>query len=283
MPTSSLRALPLIVLLLMPLPARADFAHWAGYLDQSTLFADGTYSYGFLSSEADNGQGSYHLPSVKAGQVQFQFSVMDFAHSYDHGAVYIYGPPWSLPQAFGLDVIGFNSAVSLSPSQITLPTGWTLSQHGVLGGFGTFDWVATATDPAYRSRNVMVLIDGLGTAADFHTFANLSAGGPEGAANFVGHVAGYPATAPNGFSTDHWIGGAIAASPEPSALALAGLGAAGLFLQGWARSKGARLASKRPRSAAICPLARPRRAIRTIGIRSWSRRFTASRNTCSNW
>lgn len=206
--------------------ARADFIENGYWMTMSDRLPSGT-PYGAFSYAADNGKPGYHVPSVVApGQILLSYLPMPQVWKFDFHPV---------PGIWGVDAVAFNTDLSLSPAQIQLPTGWTPSHNDSMNGFGTFTWVARATDPKYRNGDnwLNLVISGLGDKADLRHFTFNSQVDPRGPtpqtpAFYAAHVSGGTATAADGFITEQTIAGTIVGAPEPSTLAICGLGMAAI-------------------------------------------------------
>jgi hypothetical protein len=150
-----------------------------------------------------------------------------------------------------LDTVAFNTDLHLSPNQITVPKGWTLTPNAVVPGFGRFSWVLHTSDPNWLDLFPSVTIDGLGSnAAASHFWQSSTVAGiapPATPASFAFHdgaLAYYQGAdlpwlhVPQGADVS-WFSidagppqyAALTPSPEPSALVLCGVGLAALL--GW--------------------------------------------------
>lgn len=201
-----------LTLLLTAGVIRADYVTQTFSLNQSNHLPDGTH-YGSVVVEAYDGIGAGG-GGLAAGQVRLTFSA---------DALPIYGP---LGKNFGLDSVAFNTDLSLTPGQISAPSGWALVAKDKLGGFGTFAWSATASKAKYQSPTVTVLLSGLGADATLSHFLVPTLNGKgnapaQGSALFAGRVVGFTASAATNDAKAHWT--AVQAAPEPSSLALAAL------------------------------------------------------------
>lgn len=216
----SLVALPVVVT-----AVRADFIEYGFWMTMSDRLPPNA-AYGAFGVMTDNGKPGYHVPSaVMPGQVILSFVPLDRQLAFDFQPV---------KGNWGIDAVAFNTNLNLSPAQIALPPGWALSQDRTMNGFGTFSWVARVTDPKYRVGNdnwINVVISGLGDQADLGRFTFASqvdprSPTPQFPAFFAAHVSGGTPAAANGFITEQTIAGIIVGAPEPSALALCGVGLA---------------------------------------------------------
>ena len=114
----------------------------------------------------------------------------------------------SVGKNFGFHTIGFNTDLALSASQVTLPTGWSLTPNANLSMFGVFGWKATTTN--HEGASVTVQIDGLGTNATLDHFTLPSQGGDS--AFFAGHIMDFSIKGRN--VTSQWVG-ASSVPPVP--------------------------------------------------------------------
>jgi hypothetical protein len=147
-------------------------------------------------------------------------------------------------QPESLDTVAFNTDLKLSPSQISVPQGWTLAPNGVVPGFGRFSWVAQTQNPHLNDIIVPITIGGLGNnAAASHFFQSSVVTGSASAspAYFAFHDAVIDyyegpnnpwLSVPQGQDTAWFTVDprppAVTSSPEPSALILCSVGLAGL-------------------------------------------------------
>jgi MYXO-CTERM domain-containing protein len=134
-----------------------------------------------------------------------------------------------------VDGFAFNTDLNLAASQISLPAGWTLTRNGQIDGFGTFSWVAMASNVQSFVNFGTITIDGLGSdaiPAHFKLTSQATPGAPSPSGMvYAGiHLSGLTPSALDKFATEHWIGVAMLQSPEPGSLSLAVLGLGALAL-----------------------------------------------------
>lgn len=233
-----LTAIACLTLLALTAPLRADYVARTYLFDQSNRLPDGLV-YGSMTIEAYDGTGASG-GGLAAGQVRLTFQV---------DPIPVNGPSHDV----GIRAVGFNSDLSLTDAQVSVPDGWGLRHNRHMGGFGVFGWQAF-TKPADRQPLVTVLIDGLGSDANVDHFrieSRRTKGGlpPQGPVYFAARVGallpdgdveryfahtigtgvpppidGWP---PEGSGGD---GTGTSPSPEPSTLLLAALGCGGAAL-----------------------------------------------------
>jgi hypothetical protein len=197
-------------------PAAADLITYN--LDQSNALPSGTV------------YGSVTVESFKnLGEVKLTYSADPTPYT-------------SVGKNFGFHTIGFNTDLTLNPSQFTLPTGWSASANANLSTFGVFSWKVTTNN--HEAPVVSVLIDGLGNNATLDHFTLLSTGGKS--VFFAGHIIDFSRKGSD--VSSHWVGGSsdplppppggeggpggpFAPSPEPSTIAMGMIAMAGLTLR----------------------------------------------------
>ncbi len=125
-----------------------------------------------------------------------------------------------------VDAIAFNTDLSLSPSRIILPTGWTLSAQTQVNGLGKFSWLAIG-DPSVFTPFALISIYGVGANMPLSHILLSSQSSASDTAFLPTLVA---AEVNNNFDLratnfgEHWIYAPAAvavATPEPSTLVLA--------------------------------------------------------------
>ena len=227
-------------------PARADYVTRTYLFDQSNTLPD-MLTYGSVTIEAYDGIGAAG-GGLAAGQVRLTLTADPLP---------VYGP---VRPGFGIRAVGFNTDLTLSEGQISMPSGWKLRPDRFMGGFGRFAWQAhgKAKD---RQDPLVVTINELGADAALEHFlipSATSTGGvpPEGPVYFAARIGGFDLNDDFFDTTRHVVGtgypmpppiidpevptdpipggvqgpgpGQEVESPEPSTLLLAALGAAGL-------------------------------------------------------
>jgi hypothetical protein len=149
-----------------------------------------------------------------------------------------------------LDFLAFNTDLTLSPNQITVPKGWKLTSNGVVPGFGRFSWLLQTSNQQPNDGLYDVTISGLGdNVSASHFWQSSTVTGitpPVPPATFAFHdgVIDYyhgrdpSLRVPQGpdtgwFSVDTRppLFATVTSSPEPSAVVLLGVGLAALL--GW--------------------------------------------------
>jgi hypothetical protein len=133
-----------------------------------------------------------------------------------------------------------NTDLTLTPNQFDISSGWTATPNAVVPGLGHFSWVLSAPSAkdALMSSITGFDISGLGDQASFahFVFPASPVGANSSSAWFAADIV--PLYFPDTFHgrvpdiTDFWASGSLgvaAQTPEPCALALAGLGAIGLI------------------------------------------------------
>jgi MYXO-CTERM domain-containing protein len=192
------------VLAIVAPPAAADFI--TVNLDQSNTLPDGVL-YGTVRVEA--------FP--KLGEVTLIYTASDAPYS-------------SVGNNFGFHTVGFNTDLTLQPSQFTLPTGWKLDSNANLSSFGVFSWKVTTTNHVAPVETIV--ISGLGSNATLDHFLVPSVGG--NSAFFAGHIIDF-SVSQCGTTTSQWVGGSDPPpscpppeAPEPSTLAMGAIGLVGL-------------------------------------------------------
>jgi hypothetical protein len=149
----------------------------------------------------------------------------------------------------GFDTVAFNTDLTLSPNQITVPQGWTLTPNSVIPGLGRFSWALHTSNPKLITDWVGITIDGLGSnPAPSHFWLPSTVAGITSPATPVTFAFHYGAIdyyqgpdspwlrVPQGpdvswYSVDAGPPEIVfnSPTPEPSTLGLAGLGLAGLL------------------------------------------------------
>ena len=202
-------------------PAAADLITFN--LDQSNELKDGVV-YGTVTVETS---------TAKGGEVKITY----FADPKPYTST---GPN------FGFHTVGFNTDLTLKTSQISEPSGWKLTSNANLSMFGKFSWkAATSNSP---EQTVVVDITGLGTNATLSHFLLPSVGGES--VFFAAHVIDFKLKGSD--VSSHWVGdsstpvggpppptgqGGPPTTPEPSALALSGVGIGALAVTGVLRRR----------------------------------------------
>jgi PEP-CTERM motif len=199
------------VLLLAPLHARAGYVSQAVPLN-SDVAGPGA---GMVVAEAYAGTGG-PINGLLPGQVRLTFTV---SPSAAYGEI---GPH------FGLANVVFNTDLSINASQIAGPAAWPVNPFETT-------WRVWAPAPDVRARAIAVVISGLGDQATLDHFLKLYQG-HIGAAGplprpfvFSGLVDGFELHDPdNPFNVDGLLGDTVLTTPEPTSLALCGIGLVGL-------------------------------------------------------
>jgi len=202
-------------------PAAADLITFN--LDQSNALPDGVV-YGTVTVETS---------TAKGGEVKITYLADP-------------KPYTSTGPNFGLHTVGFNTDLTLKTSQISVPSGWKLTSNANLSMFGKFSWkAATSNNP---EQTVVVDITGLGANATLSHFLLPSVGGES--VFFAAHVIDFKLKGSD--VSSHWVGdsstpvggpppptgqGGPPTTPEPSALALSGLGIGALAVTGVLRGR----------------------------------------------
>ena len=125
--------------------------------------------------------------------------------------------------------MGFNTDLALKTSQISAPSGWKLTSNANLSMFGKFSWKAQTSNS--EAQTIVVDITGLGANATLAHFTLPSVGGE--LTFFAAHVIDFRVKGSD--VSSHWIAGSTdpppptgqggpPQTPEPSSLALSGLG-----------------------------------------------------------
>lgn len=194
----------------------------AGYVTQS--FNSGDLAVTF---EAYDGKGAAG-GGLNAGEVRLTFT----------DTTPVSPPP---PDTFvnqGLQSVGFNTDLSLSPGQITGPAGWNVVKNAKFGPNGTFGW-AVGTVSNFQNP-VSVLITGLDSDATFAHF-NLGSSGGSSSNLFGGRYVSISFGPDGADVSSSWRAAgspsAVAQTPEPSSLAIVGVGALGLAFARWRRQR----------------------------------------------
>jgi hypothetical protein len=223
-----------LLLLGLALPARADYISRSFQFSLSDSLPRGP-SFGTVTIEAYDGTGAAG-GGLQVGQVRMTFQPTKLP-------IEPYGPGY-----FGFEQAGFNTNLSLQPSQIRTATGWNagwgLRGNRSMGGFGQFQWqvdyyydVNSATSLPHGNP-LVVIVSGLGTNATLDHFlipsTNLAGGAPvNGSVYFAGRISGFDLNTDLYDLTSQVVGVNVVPSPEPSALLL-GLG--GMLLMFSARA-----------------------------------------------
>jgi hypothetical protein len=174
-------AVALLALAALAPLARADYVSQTFTMDQSSVLPAGM-SYGTVQIEAYDGNGAPG-GGLAAGQVRLTFQANP-QPIYD-----------SMGCHFGIYGAGFNTDLTLDPSQISLPDHWKLRNGRFMGGFGQFGW--DATGHIRNSQNPLVLtVSGLGSNATVDHFligSTDSVGGTpmNGSVYFAARVGGF--------------------------------------------------------------------------------------------
>jgi hypothetical protein len=202
-------------------PAGAEFVTHTYVLNEANQLPDGK-DYGNVKVEA--------MPDIGEVKLTFNASASPYTSTGKH---------------FGFNAVAFGTDLKLKPSQISVPANWDL-HHGVhVSPFGKLTWEVSNGD--HPAKSVVVIISGLGSNATLGHFTLDSSG--KDPVYFAGHVVDF---AVKGSDVKHqWVGGGSSdgsgtppppggsgdppQTPEPSALALAGLGLFGLGLAGLRR------------------------------------------------
>jgi hypothetical protein len=203
----------------------------------SSVHGDAYYSISFngqvgVTTYPDNQNGP-----LQPGQARIEFNVQWFS---------------SGAQPEGADAVAFNTDLHLSPSQIVVPKGWTLTPNAVVPGLGTFSWELRAANPGIDPI-IDVTINGLGSTAASHFWlpSVVAPGSTATPAMFAFHdyaIDYYQGPnqpwlrVPQG-SDESWFSisgppqfSIVHSAPEPSALVLAGLGLGGwIGCRAWRR------------------------------------------------
>jgi MYXO-CTERM domain-containing protein len=211
-------AATLAALLFAPVVARGD------YMTQTMALNPGgpPNIAGSVQVEAYDGNGAAG-GGLSAGQVRLTYTMPAI------------DPPSGGIAFAGLQSVAFNTDLSLTPSQITLPSGWSTANNAAVGSLGSFNWVA-GTGGALQN-NVSVLISGLGANATLSHFTLPFQGTGNPAPPTPNLFAGqwvdlsFDSTGPHFASEAVVANGSSSPAPEPSALALAGFGLAGLVVR----------------------------------------------------
>jgi uncharacterized protein (TIGR03382 family) len=205
----------LAVLLLAAAPAHAD------YMTQTmALNADGPPGVtGTVQIEAYDGNGAAG-GGLSAGQVRLTFNTPAVT------------PPSGGSAFAGLQSVAFNTDLNLSPGQITtLATGWTFANNASIGSLGAFNWVSGTAGSLQDS--VSVLISGLGANATpghfMLPYQGNSIPAPPTPFLFGGQWVELSFDASGPHLASETLSTSTNSTPEPSSLALAGLGLAALF------------------------------------------------------
>lgn len=238
--------------------ARADYISQTILLDQSSVLGGGD-TYGSVRIEAYDGNGNAG-GGLTAGQVRLTVQA-DVRPVYD-----------AVGKHFGVFGLGFNTDLSLQPSQIAVPDNWRLRNGRFMGGFGQFAWEASGK--RRDSQNPLVLtISDLGTDATLDHFlipsTNSVGGVPmNGSVNFAARIGGFEINNDLVDATTHvvgnslpWVDGPPAPvpgsgpfdpvpleaqgssvppahdNPEPGTLLLCALGAGGVGLGRWLKRR----------------------------------------------
>jgi hypothetical protein len=194
----------------------------AGYVSQS--FDSGELAVTFEAYDGNGAAGG----GLNAGEVRLTYSPQIGSGN---------GPGMpDAPGTFrleGLQSVGFNSDLTLTSPQIQGPTGWFLVSGLKFGPSGQFGW-GVATNSNLVTGPATILISGLGSDATFAHFNFGSQGGtsPGGPALFSGRYTVIEITPDGVTGGTNWLraGTPVPETPEPSSLAIVGLGAAGLAL-----------------------------------------------------
>jgi hypothetical protein len=221
--TAGKRALCAVVavgLLLAPARARADYASVSVPLDSQ--FAGP--NVGMVVAEANNGPATVN--GLLSGQVRLTFTVNPVPAYTQTG-----------PRV-GFTNVQFNTDLTITPSQISLPLGWTASgQYGLIVSPTNIGlWQVFTQKLDARSASVVLLFSGLGNQATLDHFVtpvqvflpNPEFGEPP---PFIfGADVGYPGPGMAPVWTDPVVGHSVRTTPEPSTLAMAAIGLAGMTL-----------------------------------------------------
>jgi hypothetical protein len=228
-----------LLLLADPCVARADYHTMGNEFTLSNHLYNGD-RYGYFAMWTNDGRGASNIDWYpKPGEVKFEWGGVGQPYGRDYPPLTHNG--WDYPPVYGnnldalrVDGFAFNTDLKLTASQIKLPPGWTVKPNSAVSGFGTFSWLASASNlPAFQSWGD-ITIDGLGADATpdhFRWTTQPDGGPPPSSMVYVGlHMSGLTPSELNGYATEHWMGVATLTTPEPGSLALAvlGLGALGL-------------------------------------------------------
>ncbi len=172
-----------------------------------------------LSGTAQAASVSYYLNENNIGLSSNNYGLITLTDIGGGGVSFTVTPENLTPGTnFGIQEFGFNSNLTLTSSNFTLPSGWSSGVNSNLDGYGSFADVTNGTGS--NRENPLTFSVNIGSIADYQ-FVNSSGN------YYAAHIAGFTNANPSN-ATSAYFASNVAPVPVPAAVWLFGSGLLGL-------------------------------------------------------